>query len=74
MPGASRSQALCHTFGRPPSNADWSRMMTRRDEIDQEIRQLKKLADQLTDEKTLEGIASLIADLEAEKAALADEK
>jgi hypothetical protein len=49
-------------------------MMTQRDEIDQEIRQLKKLADQLTDEKTLEGIASLIADLEAEKAALADEK
>jgi len=49
-------------------------MMTRLAEIDQEIRQLKALADQLTDQKTLEGLANLIADLEAEKAALADEK
>ena len=48
--------------------------MTRRDEIEQEIAQLRKLADQLTDEKTLERIANLITDLEAEKAALADEK
>jgi hypothetical protein len=48
--------------------------MTRRDEIEQEIAQLRKLADQLTDEKTLERIANLITDLEAEKAALADAK
>lgn len=47
-------------------------MSTRRDEIDVEIEHLRKLARQLTDQRTLEGIKDLIADLEAEKAALSD--
>jgi len=47
-------------------------MSTRRDEIDAEIEHLRKLAGQLTDQRTLESIKDLIADLEAEKAALSD--
>jgi hypothetical protein len=39
-------------------------------EIDEEIRRLRKLASQLTDQKTLDDIVTLIADLEAERAGL----
>jgi hypothetical protein len=49
-------------------------MSTRREEIDREISHLRALASQLTDQQTLEGINDLIADLEAEKTALSDEK
>jgi hypothetical protein len=45
-------------------------MCARCTEIDEEIRHLSKLASQLTDQKTLDGILTLIADLEAEKAGL----
>jgi hypothetical protein len=45
-------------------------MSNRHDEIDEELRHLRKLESQLTDQKTLDAIATLIADLEAEKAAL----
>jgi hypothetical protein len=44
-------------------------MSARRDEIDDELRHLRKLVTQLTDQQTLEGIKALI-DLEAERAAL----
>jgi hypothetical protein len=49
-------------------------MSTRREKIDKEITHLRKLATQLTDQRTLDGIKGLIADLEAEKAMLSDEK
>jgi hypothetical protein len=49
-------------------------MITRHEEIDKEIARLKMLQSQVIDQRTLEGIAGMIADLEAEKAALADEK
>jgi hypothetical protein len=45
-------------------------MSNRRDEIDEELRHLRKLESQTTDQRTLEGIKDAIADLEAEKAAL----
>lgn len=45
-------------------------MSTRRDEIDRELRHLRKLASQLTDQRTLDAIENLIANLEAEKTAL----
>lgn len=45
-------------------------MSTRRDEIDQGLRHLRKLASQLTDQRTLDAIENLIANLEAEKTAL----
>jgi hypothetical protein len=48
-------------------------MITRREEIDKEIARLIMLESQVLDHQTLEGIAGLIADLEAEKAALSDE-
>lgn len=52
-----------------------SRMDKRRNEIDNEIQHLRRLEGQMTDQKTLDGIKVLIADLEAERAALAlDEK
>lgn len=49
-------------------------MNTRSNEIDEEVRRLRKLASQVTDQRTLEGIKGLIANLEVEKAALSDEK
>ena len=49
-------------------------MNTRREEIDNEIAHLRKVASQLVDQQTLDGINDLIADLEAEKAALSDDK
>jgi hypothetical protein len=49
-------------------------MSTRRDEIDAEIEHLRKLASQLTDQRTLEGIKGLIADLEGEKATLSEKE
>ena len=49
-------------------------MSARRDEIDEELRHLRRLAIQLTDQQTLEGIKALITDLEAEKAALGPDK
>ncbi|HZR72631.1 hypothetical protein [Bradyrhizobium sp.] len=39
-------------------------------DIEEEIRHLHVLESQLTDQKTLDGIKALIADLEAEKAEL----
>jgi hypothetical protein len=47
-------------------------MSDRREKIDEELRHLRRLATQLTDQRTLDGITSLVADLEAEKAALSD--
>jgi hypothetical protein len=47
-------------------------MSKRSDEIDGEIEQLRKLESQLTDQKIIDGIKDLIADLEIEKAALSD--
>jgi hypothetical protein len=44
-------------------------MSNRRDEINEEVRHLRRLESQLTDQKTLDGIKALIADLEDEKAA-----
>jgi hypothetical protein len=44
-------------------------MSNRRDEINEEVRHLRWLESQLTDQKTLDGIKALIADLEDEKAA-----
>lgn len=41
-----------------------------RDDMDEELRNLRNLASQLTDQTTLEGIEALIVDIEAEKAAL----
>jgi hypothetical protein len=49
-------------------------MSTWRDDIDKELTYLRKLANQLTDERTLKGIAALIADLETEKAQLPDKQ
>ena len=49
-------------------------MITRHEEIDNEIAHLKMLERQVIDQRALEGIAGLIADLKTEKAALADEK
>lgn len=49
-------------------------MSTRRDDIDEEVRHLRNLASQLTDQTTLKGIEALIADLEAEKAALGPDR
>jgi hypothetical protein len=49
-------------------------MTTRRAEIDEEVTHLRKLASQVTDQRTPEGIRDLIADLEAEKAALSDQE
>jgi hypothetical protein len=49
-------------------------MSDRHDEIDEELRHLRKLANQLTDQMTLDGIKDAIADLEAEKAALSDKE
>jgi hypothetical protein len=46
---------------------------TRRDDIDEELRNLKNLVSQLTDQTTLEGIEALIVDLETEQAALHSE-
>jgi hypothetical protein len=43
-------------------------MSNRRDEINEEVRHLRRLESQLTDQKTLDGIKALIADLEDEKA------
>ena len=43
-------------------------------EIDKELEHLRMLQSQVTDHRTLEGIADLIADLKTEKAALSDEK
>lgn len=45
-------------------------MSSRRHEIEEEIRHLSRLASQLTDQQTLDGIKHLIADLETEKAEL----
>jgi hypothetical protein len=45
-------------------------MSTRREQIDEEIRHLRVLESQMTDQKTIEGIKDLIADLEEEKAAI----
>ena len=45
-------------------------MSNRRDEIDEEIRHLRQLEGHMTDQKTLDGIKDLIADLEGEKSAL----
>jgi hypothetical protein len=47
-------------------------MTTRRDEIDEEIALLRKLAAHLTEGRTLDGVRDLIAELEAEQAALSD--
>jgi hypothetical protein len=47
-------------------------MSKRSDEIDGEIAHLRKLESQLTDQRIVDGIKDLIADLEAEKAALSD--
>lgn len=44
--------------------------MSRRDEIDRELEQLRRLERHMTDEKILNGIKELVADLEAEKAEL----
>lgn len=49
-------------------------MSERRDQIDEELMYLRKLASQLTDQQTLDGIKVLIVDLEAEKAALDQDK
>jgi hypothetical protein len=49
-------------------------MSNRRDEIDEELGHLKRLASQMTDQRTLDGLKDLIADLEAEKAALSDKE
>jgi hypothetical protein len=57
-------------IGTLPFGVHCSFMDNRRDEIDEEVRHLRKLANQLTDQKTLEGIRLLIADLEVEKTAL----
>lgn len=47
------------------------RLMRKRSlDIEEEIRHLHVLESQLTDQKTLDGIKALIADLEAEKAEL----
>ena len=54
--------------GLPPTQLPF--MKDRRNEIDEEIRHLKRLASAITDQKTLDGITSLIADLEAEKTEL----
>lgn len=40
------------------------------DKIEEEIAHLRKLEGQIIDQKTLDGIKALIADLEAEKEAL----
>jgi hypothetical protein len=45
-------------------------MSTRREQIDDEIRHLRKLESQLTDQMTIDSINALIADLEAEKGEL----
>jgi hypothetical protein len=45
-------------------------MSSRRDDIDEELRQLKNLERLITDQKTLDGLKVLIADLEEEKAEL----
>ncbi len=45
-------------------------MDQRAEKIDEEIRHLRKLESHLTDQKTLDGIKALIADLEAERAEL----
>jgi hypothetical protein len=57
-------------IGTQPFPIDCSSMGTRCDEIDLEIRHLRKLATQLTDQQTLDGIKTLIARLEVEKAEL----
>ena len=49
-------------------------MTTQREEIDKEIAHLRTLESQVIDQRTLEGIAGLITDLEAAKSALPDEK
>ena len=56
--------------GTPLAQADCHCMGTLRSEIEQELRHLRNLERQLTDQKTLDGIKALIADLEAEKAKL----
>jgi hypothetical protein len=45
-------------------------MSSRRDDIDEELRQLKNLERLITDQKTLDGLKALIADFEEEKAEL----
>jgi hypothetical protein len=45
-------------------------MGTCRDEIDEELKRLRRLASQLTDQRTLDGIEVLIADLEAKEVEL----
>lgn len=49
-------------------------MSTRREEIDKEITHLKKLASQLLDQRALDSIKNLIADLEAERVAFPEKK
>ena len=45
-------------------------MSSRRDDIDEERRQLKNLERLITDQKTLDDLKALIADFEEEKAEL----
>jgi hypothetical protein len=45
-------------------------MSSRRDDIDEELRQLKNLERLITDQKTLDDLKALIADFEEEKAEL----
>jgi hypothetical protein len=45
-------------------------MGTWRDEIDEELKRLRRLASQLTDQRTLDGIEVLIADLVAKEVEL----
>ncbi len=62
---------------RPPhdrgnvTNSHWLfRMPDRRDEIDEELRRLRKLANRVIGRKAIDTVEAVIADLEAEKAAL----
>ena len=50
--------------------ADCLCMSSRRDDIDEELRQLKNLERLITDQKTLDDLKALIADFEEEKAEL----
>lgn len=49
-------------------------MSERGEKIDEEISHLRRLEGQMIDQKTIDGIKALIADLEAEKAALQSDK
>lgn len=60
--------------GTVPFRIDYSFMSTRRDKIDEELRHLRMLASQFTDQQTLDGIKALTTSLEAERAALHPDK